>query len=201
MSGDGSENWKDAHLRAAPMLEQRSGPLADVKVVDLTQALAGPFCTSILGDLGADVIKVEAPRGDMARFIPPFTESDTDKHFGGYFASVNRNKRSICLDLKDDADKAVLLQLIDEADLLVENFTAGVMDRLGLSYESLRERNPKLVYGAIRGFGDPRTGESPYADWPAYDVIAQAMGGLVAQNGNGPSRPAAASSSGAAEHV
>lgn len=184
MSGDGSENWKDAHLRAAPMLEQRSGPLADVKVVDLTQALAGPFCTSILGDLGADVIKVEAPRGDMARFIPPFTESDTDKHFGGYFASVNRNKRSICLDLKDDADKAVLLQLIDEADLLVENFTAGVMDRLGLSYESLRERNPKLVYGAIRGFGDPRTGESPYADWPAFDVVAQSMGGLISYTGD-----------------
>jgi crotonobetainyl-CoA:carnitine CoA-transferase CaiB-like acyl-CoA transferase len=159
------------------------GPLAGIRVVDLTQALAGPYCTMWLADLGADVIKVEPPGGDRTRGAPPFTADDTERAYGGYFASVNRGKRSIVLDLKTSEDREVLLELADGADALVENSRAGVMDRLGLGYEVLAERNPRLVYVAIRGFGDPRTGASPYVEWPAYDVVAQAMGGLVSITG------------------
>jgi crotonobetainyl-CoA:carnitine CoA-transferase CaiB-like acyl-CoA transferase len=161
----------------------RPGPLTGVRVLDVTQALAGPYCTMWLADLGADVIKVEPPDGDRSRGAPPFTADDTDRAYGGYFASVNRGKRSIVLDLKAAEDRDVFLQLADTADALVENSRAGVMDRLGLGYEVLAERNPLLVYVAIRGFGDPRTGTSPYVDWPAYDVVAQAMGGLISLTG------------------
>ena len=160
-----------------------TGPLAGVRVLDLTQALAGPFCTMLLADLGADVVKIEPPAGDMTRFSGPFTREDTEKAYGGYFASINRNKRSVVLDLKEERDRDVLRRLVDGADALVENSRVGVMERLDLGYESLHARNPRLVYGAIRGFGDPRTGTSPYADWPAYDVVAQAMGGLVGMTG------------------
>jgi crotonobetainyl-CoA:carnitine CoA-transferase CaiB-like acyl-CoA transferase len=173
-----------AHEHAAPMRPGRAGPLADVLVVDLTQALAGPYCTMMLADMGADVIKIEQPKGDGPRLIGPHTEVDDEHHFGGYFASINRNKRSVVLDISTKADQAKLLAMVDKADILVENFRAGVMDRLGLSYETLHARNPKLVYGAIRGFGDPRTGVSPYADWPAYDVVAQAMGGVISYTGS-----------------
>jgi crotonobetainyl-CoA:carnitine CoA-transferase CaiB-like acyl-CoA transferase len=165
------------------MADGPTGPLTGVRVLDLTQALAGPFCTMLLGDLGADVTKVEPPSGDHTRFGGPFTDDDTERHYGGYFASINRNKRGVVLDLKDPVDRDRLLSLVDDADVLVENYRAGVMDRLGLSYETLAERNPRLVYAAIRGFGDPRTGASPYVDWPAYDVVAQAMGGVVAMTG------------------
>ncbi len=175
-----------AHERAASMLGERSGPLSDVRVIDLTQAIAGPWSTMMLADLGADVIKVEAPRGDLQRKMAPYTLDDEVRAYGGSFASYNRNKRGVALDLNDPDDRETFLQLIESADALVENMRAGVMDGLGLSYETLRERNPRLVYGAIRGFGDPRTGESPYAAWPAYDVIAQAHGGLVSMNGSGP---------------
>ncbi len=165
------------------MLDRRSGPLTDVRVIDLTQALAGPFCTMLLADLGADVVKVEPPEGDFTRYGGPFTKGDTERTCGGYFASVNRSKRSIVLDLKDPAGREVLLELVDGADVVVENLRPGVMDRLDLAYETLAARNPRLVYGAVRGFGDPRTGSSPYLDWPAFDVVAQAMSGLVATTG------------------
>ena len=154
-------------------MSERTGPLADVRVVDLTQALAGPFCTMLLADLGADVIKVEPPRGDMTRGMPPLPANREGCDYGGYFSSINRNKRSIVLDLQQDGDRDVLLRLVDRADAVVENSKAGVMDRLGIGYETLRERNPRIVYGAIRGFGDPRTGASPYTDWPAFDIVAQ----------------------------
>ncbi len=160
-----------------------TGPLTDVRVVDLTQALAGPYCTMILADMGADVIKVESPSGDLPRFAHPFHEDDTDKFFGGYFASINRNKRGIVLDLKQPDDVETLMELLADADVIVENFKAGVMDRLGLSWEVLHERFPKLIYATIRGFGDPRTGESPHVDWPAFDIVAQAMGGIVSCTG------------------
>ncbi|MGS0897347.1 CaiB/BaiF CoA transferase family protein [Burkholderia stagnalis] len=159
------------------------GALDGVRVIDFTQMLAGPFCTQLLADQGAEVIKIEPPDGEESRKSGPFRPEDKLRSFGGYFASVNRNKRSICLNLKDPEALDVALRLIDTADVVVENYRAGVMDRLGLSYERLHERNPKLVYAAIRGFGDPRTGESPYTDWPAYDVVAQAMGGLMQING------------------
>jgi crotonobetainyl-CoA:carnitine CoA-transferase CaiB-like acyl-CoA transferase len=179
-------SWIDhttAHEVAAPMRPGRGGPLTDVRVVDLTRALAGPFCTMILADMGADVIKIEPPAGDGIRLIGPHTEVDDAHHFGGYYASGNRNKRSITLDLEHEPDIAVFLRLVDTADVVVENFRAGVMDGLGLSYETLRDRNPRLVYGAIRGFGDPRTGAGPYTSWPAYDVVAQAMGGVISHTG------------------
>ncbi|MEP7112116.1 MAG: CoA transferase [Ilumatobacteraceae bacterium] len=160
------------------------GPLATVRVLDLTQALAGPYCTMLLADLGADVIKVEPPAGDMTRFAGPFTAEDTIRAYGGYFASINRGKRSIVLDLKQESDRNVLLQLAATVDVVVENSRVGVMDRLGVGYETLAASNPKLVYAAIRGFGDPRTGESPYGSWPSYDIVAQAMGGVVGVTGN-----------------
>jgi len=163
--------------------DDRPGPLHGVRVLDLTQALAGPYSTMLLADLGADVVKVEPPTGDMTRFPGPFTEEDTERAYGGYFASINRGKRSIVLDLKADDDRTTFLALATTADVVVENSRAGVMDRLGVGYETLAEANPKLVYAAIRGFGDPRTGESPYSDWPAYDIVAQAMGGLVSITG------------------
>lgn len=160
------------------------GPLHGLRVLDLTQALAGPYCTMLLADLGADVMKVEPPTGDMTRFPGPFTPEDSEQAYGGYFASVNRGKRSIVLDLKDDDDRAALLALARTVDVVVENSRAGVMDRLGVGYEALAAVNPRLVYAAIRGFGDPRTGASPYVEWPAFDIVAQAMGGLVSITGS-----------------
>jgi len=171
------------HQRAVGPLPERSGPLTDIRVVDLTAALAGPFCTMLLADMGADVIKVEPPAGDFTRSGGPFTKGDTDRHYGGYFASVNRSKRGIVLDLRDDADRATFVDLVRTADVVVENFRAGVLDRLGLGYDDLAAVNPKLVYAAVRGFGDSRTGESPYVDWPAFDVVAQAMSGVVSSTG------------------
>ncbi|MDP6316821.1 MAG: CoA transferase [Pseudomonadales bacterium] len=162
-----------------------SGALHGLKVLDMTRALAGPFCTMLLADQEADVIKVEALNtGDGTRAMVPFPPEITDrKPYGGYFQSVNRNKRSIVVDLKQPEGKEIIRTIVKEADVLVENFRTGVMEGLDLSYESLAEINPKLVYAAIRGFGDPRTGDSPYGSWPAYDVIAQAMGGMMSITG------------------
>lgn len=163
-----------------------SGPLSGVRVLDLTHALAGPYCTMLLADLGADVVKVESPRGDLTRFASPVPEGAP---YGGYFQSVNRNKRSIVLDLKRPEGRDVLLRLVPSADAFVENFRAGVADRLGLSYETLRDVNPKLVYGSVRGFGDKRGGTSPYVDWPAFDVTAQAFGGFMGITGTADGTP------------
>ncbi len=159
------------------------GALAGLRVIDLTQMLAGPYCTMLLGDQGADVIKIEPIGGDPTRGFGPFPADDVDHHFGGYFQSTNRNKKSVAIDLKSEDGKALLRRLVREADVVVENFRAGVMDRLGIGYESLAADNPKLVYAAIRGFGDPRTGASPYVDRPAFDVVAQAMGGAMGITG------------------
>jgi len=164
-------------------MSARTGPLADVRVLDLTQALAGPYCTMLLADLGADVIKVEPVAGDMSRGMGPYPADRNGCDYGGYFASVNRNKRSIVLDVKTNAGRDAFLKLAKTADAVVENARTGVMDRAGVGYERLHEINPALVYAAIRGFGDPRTGASPYADWPAFDIVAQSMGGLVAVTG------------------
>jgi crotonobetainyl-CoA:carnitine CoA-transferase CaiB-like acyl-CoA transferase len=168
---------------------QSAGPLAGVRVIDLTQMLAGPFCTLLLADLGADVIKVEPLDGDTTRSQVPFFDDDAEHYYGGYFHSVNRNKSSVAIDLKQPAGREILRRLARDTDVLVENYRVGVMDRLDLSYESLRAINPRLVYACVRGFGDPRTGASPYADWPAFDVVAQAMGGLMGITGPGPGQP------------
>lgn len=165
---------------------QAWGALQGVRVIDLTRMLSGPYCTMLLADQGAEVIKVESFDGDTSRGHGPYREDDPGHEFGGYFQSVNRNKKSIVLNLKDEGSREAVRRLVKTADILVENFRSGVMERLGLGYEDLRGINPKLVYAAIRGFGDPRSGASPYDDWPAYDVVAQAMGGLIGITGPGP---------------
>ncbi|EHP44620.1 L-carnitine dehydratase/bile acid-inducible protein F [Cupriavidus basilensis OR16] len=150
-------------------------PLAGFTVVDLTRVLAGPYCTMMLADLGARVIKIENPEGgDDSRHVGPFIDGES-----AYFASVNRNKESIALDLKSPRDREVLAAMIAGADVLVENFRAGVMEKLGLTWEALHTANPRLVYASISGFG--QTG--PYRDRPAYDMVVQAMGGLMSVTG------------------
>jgi crotonobetainyl-CoA:carnitine CoA-transferase CaiB-like acyl-CoA transferase len=151
--------------------------------------LAGPFCTMMLADQGAEVIKIEPLEGDGTRQMGPFIADDELRAFGGYFQSVNRNKLSIALDLKRPDARAIVLKLVMRAHVLVENYRAGVMERLGLGYETLRAVNRRLVYASIRGFGDPHTGESPYVDWPAFDVVAQAMGGIMNITGPDPLTP------------
>ncbi|HMU90946.1 MAG TPA: CoA transferase [Pseudomonadales bacterium] len=159
------------------------GALAGLRVLDLTMMLSGPYCTMLLADQGADVIKIEPPEGDGTRYSGPFADGDAARLFGGYFHSINRGKRSLVIDLKQAAGKALLQRLVRDADVLVENFRSGVMERLGLGYELLAGINPRLVYAAIRGFGDGRNGSSPYEAWPAYDVVAQAMGGIMGITG------------------
>ena len=172
-------------------MTERTGPLEDITIIDCTMAFAGPFGTALLADLGANVIKVEPPSGDGFRPVPPFPpnyqhafKEGDGADYGMSFAAVNRNKRSICLDLKDDNDREVLLKLCEQADAIVENMRGGIMDGLGLSFEAISERNPKIVYGCVRGYGDARTGESPYGEWPCLDVAGQAVGGLVEATGD-----------------
>ncbi|MDR7383070.1 CaiB/BaiF CoA transferase family protein [Promicromonospora iranensis] len=163
-----------------------TGPLDDVVVVDLSRALAGPHATMMLGDLGARVVKVEVPdRGDDTRsWGPPFV-GDEDARESTYFLSANRNKESIALDLKADADRATLLELVDRADVLVENFRTGVLERLGLGVESLLQRNPRLVVLSITGFGH----DGPEGGRAGYDQIAQGEAGLMSLTGSGPDDP------------
>lgn len=145
-----------------------------IRVVDITTALSGPFCTWLLGSLGADVIKVEPPQGDSARAAPPF-RSDISL----YFASVNRNKRSIILDLKTEEGKEALHRLMKSADVLVENMRPGVRDRLGFSDQDLNVINPRLIVAHISGFGQ----SGPLSHEPAYDIVVQAMSGVMSING------------------
>jgi len=145
--------------------------------------LAGPYATMVLADQGAEVIKIEPPDGDVTR---GGRHADHPEPLNTYFQSINRNKRSVCLDLKTQDGRDIFKTLCRNADAVMENFRAGVMDRLGLGYEVLAEINPRLVYGSLRGFGDPRTGNSPYVNWPAFDVVAQAMGGMMAITGAEP---------------
>ena len=168
------------------MDQQSTGPLDDVLVVDLSRALAGPHATMMLGDLGARVLKVESPgTGDDTRgWGPPFV-GEADERQSTYFLSANRNKESIALDLKDEADREVLLRLVDRADVLVENFRTGVLERLGLGIESLQERNPRLVVLSITGFGH----DGPEGGRAGYDQIAQGEAGLMSLTGSGPEDP------------
>lgn len=158
-----------------------ASPYAGLKVVDLTRVLAGPYCTMMLADLGATVIKVEAPKtGDDARHIGPFINGKS-----AYFMSLNRGKHSIALDLKADGDRAVFERLLGEADLLVENYRGGTMEKLGYDWPTLHARFPKLIYVAISGFG--HTG--PYKERPAYDMVVQGMGGVMSLTGHPGSPP------------
>ena len=160
------------------------GPLAGIRILDLTWVLAGPYAAMILCDLGAEVVKVERPpHGDVARTTGPFINNESM-----YFQSVNRGKRSISIDLRSDAGRDIFLQLVDQADVVMENFTPGVMDRLGIGPDALLERNPRLVFASTSGFG--QTG--PWRDRPALDIIVQGMGGVMSITGypdEPPARP------------
>ncbi len=170
-------------------MKQNTGPLHGLRVFDLTRILAGPTCTQILGDLGADVIKVERPGSgdDTRKFAPPFIKDDRGKETGesAYFCSSNRNKRSITLDLTKPDGQDLARRLIARCDILVENFRVGGLAKYGLSYEQLRADCPKLIYCSITGFG--QTG--PYAARPGYDVLIQAMGGFMSITGNPEGEP------------
>jgi crotonobetainyl-CoA:carnitine CoA-transferase CaiB-like acyl-CoA transferase len=152
-------------------------PLSGIRVLDITQVMAGPFCCMLLGDMGADVIKIEPPKtGDSTRHSMGFRLKGEDSPG---FLALNRNKRSITLDLKNEADREVLYALVQTADVVVENARPGVAARLGMGYETLRALNPRLVYASISGFG--QTG--PWAQRPGFDLIAQAMSGVLSSNG------------------
>jgi len=157
----------------------RSGPLAGLVVLDITRVVAGPFCSMLFADLGATVIKVEHPdEPDYARSFPPFV-GDAGDELSAFFTQFNRNKLGVTLNLKSPEGHGLLKKLVRRADILVENFRPGTMDKLGLGYEVLRQENPRLIYTAISGFG--RTG--PNASKPAYDNTGQAAGGLWSMNG------------------
>ncbi len=171
------------------------GPLEGVRIIDLTRILAGPFATMLMADLGADVIKVEQPgTGDPARGNGPFLtaegEETEQQQFSTYFMSINRGKRSVAIDLASAEGRELLLRLVAESDVLIENFRPGAMERLGLGYDAVRARNPRVVMCSVSGFG--QTG--PYARRPALDVIVQGMGGMLSitgEPGRGPVRPGA----------
>jgi CoA:oxalate CoA-transferase len=151
------------------------GPLAGITIVDLSRILAGPYCTLLLAELGARVIKVEAPKtGDDARQYGPFTNEKST-----YFASVNRGKESIALDLKAPGDREIFERLLDKADAIVENFRPGTMERLGYGWETLHKRYPRLIYAAASGFG--HTG--PFSHYPSYDMVVQGLGGIMSITG------------------
>lgn len=158
-------------------------PLENIRVLDITRALAGPYCTMMLGDLGAEVIKVEAPgSGDESRsWGPPFVGLPYAQYPGesAYFIASNRNKKSITINLKNPEGKTIIRKLVESSDVFVENFRTGVLDKMGLGYADLQKLNPRLVYCSISGYG--RNG--PYADRPGYDAILQAEGGLMSITG------------------
>lgn len=156
-------------------------PLTGIRVLDLSRVLAGPYCTMVLGDLGADVIKVEAPEGDETRgWGPPFAEGES-----AYYLCVNRNKRSIIVDFKTEEGQRTIYELIKRSDVLVENFRPGTLARVELDFESVARRNPNLIYCSITGFG--QTG--PLRDKPGYDFMIQAMGGLMSITGEQDGEP------------
>jgi crotonobetainyl-CoA:carnitine CoA-transferase CaiB-like acyl-CoA transferase len=159
-----------------------TGPLKDVKVIDLSHIMAGPACSMLLADMGADVIKVERmPDGDDSRRMVPPVIADQS----AAFLIMNRNKRGIALDLRTEGGRNVLSRLLKNADVLIENFRRGTMERMGLGYDALHALNPKLIYCSISGFG--RTG--PYADRGGFDLVAQGMSGLMSITGEGPGHP------------
>ncbi len=159
------------------MLNATKGALSGITVVDLSRVLAGPLCTQILADHGAAVIKVEPPQGDETRsYGPPFVDGS-----GAYYYALNRNKTAIALDLKRPEARDVVLRLLEKADVLIENFLPGTMERWDLGYDKLRPRFPRLVYCCISGFG----ADGPLGRLPGYDAVAQAMSGLMSINGEG----------------
>ena len=164
------------------MSEVRPGPLSGVRVLDLTRVVAGPYCSMFLGDLGAEVVKVEQPgAGDDTRgWGPPFAGGES-----AYYLCINRNKQSLTLDLKSKRAVELLRDLVKAADVIIENFRPGTMERLGLGENELRELNPRLIYASLTGFG----ADGPMSDWPGYDLIVQAWGGLMSITGTPEGEP------------
>lgn len=160
-----------------------SGPLSGIRVLDLSRVLAGPSCTQMLGDLGADIIKIERPgEGDDTRkWGPPYLkdEAGNDTTESAYYLSCNRNKRSVAIDITKPEGQALIHQMIEQSDILIENFKVGGLKKYGLDYDSVKQRHPRIIYASITGFG--QTG--PLATEPGYDIMAQATGGLMAVTG------------------
>lgn len=155
---------------------EAKGPLAGVRVLDLSSIVSGPMCAQILGDFGADVVKVEPPIGDTARYLG----SEGPPALSGLFAQFNRNKRSIAIDLKQEAGRDAFLKLAEDVDIVVENYRAGVADRLGIGFETARKNNAGLIWVAISGFGP----DGPYKDQPAYDMVIQGISGFAKMLGD-----------------
>ena len=168
-------------MTQAKATEETGGALAGLKVVDLSRVLGGPYCTMILADHGADVIKVEPPQGDETRsWGPPFEEHDDGSRDASYYLGVNRNKRAIAIDLRVPAGREVLLRLLEDADVLVENFKTGTMEKWNLGYRDvLEKRFPRLIHCRVSGFG----ADGPLGGLPGYDAVLQAMSGLMSVNG------------------
>ena len=163
------------------MTEQKNiGALSGIKVIDLTRVLSGPFCTMLLADMGAEVIKIEPPKGDNVR-----NQGDMVDGYSSYFAQFNRNKKSVILDLYVETEKDILKSLLSDADVVVENFKAGVFDKMGFDYDTLKSINPKLISASVNGFGS----KGEMSDRPAFDFIAQALSGFMSLNGTEESGP------------
>jgi len=167
-------------------MQRPKGPFTDIIVVDLTRVLAGPYCALLMAELGARVIKVQPPKtGDDSRAIGPFVPTKSGGTKSGYFMSINRGKESIALDLKSRSDRNVFEALLARADVVIENYRGGTMEKLGYGWEALKDKYPKLIYAGVSGFG--HTG--PYAHRPAYDMVVQAMGGIMSLTGHPGSPP------------
>ncbi len=163
------------------MSEQKYiGALSGIKIIDLTRVLSGPFCTMLLADMGAEVIKIEPPKGDNVR-----NQGDMVDGYSSYFAQFNRNKKSVILDLYVESEKDILKSLLSDADVIVENFKAGVFDKMGFDYDTLKSINPKLISASVNGFGS----KGEMSDRPAFDFIAQALSGFMSLNGTEESGP------------
>ncbi|MDP3879953.1 MAG: CoA transferase [Dehalococcoidales bacterium] len=157
-------------------------PLANVRILDLTSVLSGPYCTMILGDLGAEIIKIERPgTGDAARGLPPhFVEGES-----AYFIAINRNKKSMVLNLQSAGGKEIFYRLAQDADVVINNYRPGVVERLGIDYETLKKINPRIICCSVTGYGE--TG--PFKDRPAFDLIIQARGGIMSYTGEAGGKP------------
>ncbi len=159
--------------------ENPSRPLEGIRVIGLEQYMAGPYCTMLLADAGAEVIKIERPKsGDPRRSMPPFIEKNGKKKAAGYMA-YNRNKKSLALDLSKSEGQEVFLDLAKKSDVVVENLRPGAMNKIGISYQILKEKNPQLIWALISGFGQLKDYKGPYADRPAFDIVAEAMSGIM----------------------
>ncbi len=155
-------------------------PLTGIRVISLEQYMSAPYCTMLLADAGAEVIKIERPgSGDPRRAIPPFVEGENGVTKAGGFMAYNRNKKSVTLNLRSDEGKEILKKLVAEADVVVENLRPGATDKMGIGYKDLKKINPRLVYAAISGFGRLEGYEGPYGNRPAFDIVAEAMSGVM----------------------